>query len=172
MHDSDIYTKTASGLDELKSRERRLLPRLRTMLIMVDGKRTVAELKAAAAVLSAPEDFLEILLQGGWVAAQRSAAVPPVEETASAPPAQPVRETRPAPTTTELERFTLARKLMNDSAVDALGFRAFLFTLKLERCFNLQDLRALLPEFRQGLAKTRGDSFADRTTDRVKALLG
>jgi hypothetical protein len=61
---------------------------------------------------------------------------------------------------------------MNDTAVDALGFRVIFFTLKLEKCFTVADLRALLPEFSMSLGKARGESYADRVTDQLRGLLG
>jgi hypothetical protein len=166
MEDSDIYTKTLKGAEEVKSRDRRLLPRLRTMLIMVDGVRNVAQLKDSAATLGAPDDFLDSLLGDGLVVLLR-AGRPSRRSVDLELPTEPL-----AQAASEIERFTVARKLMNDTAVDALGFRVILFTLKLEKCFTTQDLRALLPEFRQSLTKSRGAEFAASVTDRIGAVLG
>jgi hypothetical protein len=169
MDDPDIYTKTAKGAEEVKSRDRRLLPRLRTMLIMVDGVRTVAQLKDSAVTLGAPGDFLQTLLDDGLIVLLRAG-----KPTRRAVDVEvPIGPATPAmPGASEIERFTLARKLMNDTAVDALGFRVIFFTLKLEKCFTVADLRALLPEFSMSLGKARGESYADRVTDQLRGLLG
>ena len=39
-----IYSKTADGQNEIETRARRLSPRARSTLILVDGKRSEAEL--------------------------------------------------------------------------------------------------------------------------------
>ena len=61
MNSRDVVVKTAEGVAELKQRSRKLPPRLRTMLIMIDGSLTVAQLKQAAAGLGAPEGFIDTL---------------------------------------------------------------------------------------------------------------
>jgi hypothetical protein len=75
--------KTAKGSAEITTREHRLGPRLRTMLIMVDGKLTWAEISARAAALgNAPaivshllnEGFIEPV--GAWVNPQGPAPLP------------------------------------------------------------------------------------------------
>ena len=53
-----------------------------------------------------------------------------------------------------MQRFLQTKKLMNDTAVDALGLRAFLFTLKLEKCSTIADLQAMLPDFGKALSKS------------------
>lgn len=171
MNDADIYTKTAAASEELASRDRRLQPRVRTMLIMVDGRRTVADLRAAAQTLGAPDDFLDTLLQLSLVARLKAVPLP---ATPSPTPVLPDESTRnvPANSMDEVERFTAARKVITDTATDVLGLRVFLFTLKVERCATIEDLRALLPEFSVSLTKARGEMFARRITDHVRLLLG
>jgi hypothetical protein len=178
MNDSDLFQKTAAGTDELKSRARGLPMRLRTMLIMVDGSRTVADLRAAAEALAVPADFLERLLQAGLIElSKRQVAAKPAAPAES--PAAPT--TGPAPLTssytlpaipTDPERFVVAQKFMIETAVDSMGIRSYFFTLKLERCYTLDDLRALMPEFSQGLVKAKGELKARSLSQRLQALIG
>ncbi len=164
MSETDIYIKTAAGAEALKQRSAALPGRLRTMLIMVDGVRNGAQLQAAAVSLGAPEDFLHTLQQQGWVEALKAAAPPaaPAATAASAEAALPP---------SNAERFLAAQRYMNDTAVDGMGFRVFFFSLKLEKCFNADDLRALLPEFVKHMTKARGEVFAQAASDRVRRLL-
>ena len=69
------------------------------------------------------------------------------------------------------QRFQVARKFMNDTVVDALGLRAFLFTLKLEKCGTLEDLNALLPEYLRALGKARGEQITAALETRLRELL-
>ncbi len=62
-----IYRKTDAGRDEIRDRSRRLPPALRTMLLRVDGQRTLADLRQVAGGMRAPDDALERLLADGLI---------------------------------------------------------------------------------------------------------
>jgi len=158
MNDDDLYAKTDAGYEALRTRSATLPPRLRSILIMIDGTRRVRELRAAAATIGAPGDAIETLAAMGFVAAVRAAA--------GAVEATPVD-----PTTVAVERFRLARKYMNDTVVDALGIRAFMFTLRLEKCAVLGDLIPLVPEYTRLLTKARGVEVAGALETRLRELL-
>jgi hypothetical protein len=163
MKDNDIPVKTAAGTDEVSRRARKLPQRLRTMLIMVDGEISAAQLRQAAVTLGAPADCLESLEAQGLIQAQAAAAAP-----------APLRAAEPAAAASlgsDPERFRAAQKFMNDSAVDALGLRAFFFTLKLEKCYTCDDLRALLPDFTRLIAKGSGDPAARLLAGRARDIL-
>ncbi len=172
MVDNLTFEKTEAGADEVRARSRKLPPRLRTMLIMVDGATPLSQLQNAALTLGAPADFLQALLEQGLIRQREAARAAEMSidvdleqvATTLTPPALSAA--------TEGERFRAAQKFMNDSAVDALGFRAFFFTLKLEKCFTTADLRALLPEYQKALAKSSGESAASVLTERAAQLLG
>lgn len=68
MLSSTVYHKTAQCLEAMASRQSGLLPRQRSLLIMVDGKRTHAELVAIAAALGATDGAIAELVAGGWIA--------------------------------------------------------------------------------------------------------
>ncbi|GMV46925.1 MAG: hypothetical protein AMXMBFR66_23230 [Pseudomonadota bacterium] len=158
MNDDDLYAKTDAGYEALRTRSATLPPRLRSILIMIDGVRRVRELRAAAATIGAPDDAIDTLAAMGFVAAVRAAA--------GAVEATPVD-----PTTVAIERFRLAKKYMNDTVVDALGIRAFMFTLRLEKCAVLADLAPLVPEYTRLLTKARGVEVAGALETRLRELL-
>ena len=60
MAAGDIYRKTDRGAAEIGRRKLKLSPRLRTMLILIDGTRPESRLKGEGAQIGAPADFLEI----------------------------------------------------------------------------------------------------------------
>jgi len=161
MHQDDIVAKTAEGAEELKSRTHKLPPRLRSMLIMADGTRTVGDLKKAAATIGAPDGFLDELLSHGLVAVKARAAG-----------ATKQAATVDIPVEANADRFREAQQFMNATVVDALGFRAMMFTLKLEKCFTLDDLRALLPEYTKVVTKGSGDGVARVLARRARDMLG
>jgi len=67
MAATDVYRKTELGVAEVKDRAHKLNPRVRTMLILVDGVQSEAELMEGAAGIGAPRDFLEQLLAAGLI---------------------------------------------------------------------------------------------------------
>ena len=172
MDDSDTFVKTASGVDEVRVRTLQLSPRLRTMLIMVDGTRTVAQLRHAQLTLGAPPDFLDSLVALGLVASDRAPA-PAVP--AAALLSQVDLEVGSAPTDwnpgNDNEKFRAALKFMNDSAVDLLGLRAFFFTLKIEKCFTMADLKDLIPQFKIAITKSKGPEIAGALEERVRRMI-
>jgi len=157
MDSTDIVVKTTAGADELKRRTRKLSPRLRTMLIVIDGSQNVEQLMQAAANLAVPPDFIDSLLRDGLI------ELAPVAAKASVSPARA--------TMTELERFGEARKFMNNTVVDALGIRAFFFSLKMEKCFTRDDLRALMPDYLKAISKGSGADVALVLEKRARELL-
>lgn len=167
MNPADVPEKTEAGAREIRERTLRLAPRLRSMLIVVDGQRTVSELTAAAAQAGAPADFLDTLLAQGLV--QIRPVPPPRVRSAQATAAKPADTSRPPAEAGD--RLRAAQKQMTDAVVDALGVRALFFTLKVERCFSLPDLDALVPEFRRLIAKAKDEATADRAVAHVREML-
>ena len=164
MSAGDIYGKTALGMQEVSNRKMKLAPRLRTMLILVDGHQPALILRDEAAKLAAPDDFLDQLLDMGLIEKLRSVKS---QESMAAD-----RESRRlSDSVDEFTRFSKAKDFMNVTAVDALGIRSFFFTLKLERAGNLEDLRELVDAYRGVIAKGSGAQEAHVFTERLKALL-
>ena len=156
------YAKTDKGLEEIRSRGKNLRGRLRTMLILIDPSKTDAELRTSAAQIGVEPEFLETLLRDGYVA-----LVGGIDTAGSASgEANPRVVTRD-----ELARFRAAKAFINETIVDALGVRAFLFTLKLERCSTRADLAALMPDYEKSIRKFRGEAETKLLVERAHELL-
>jgi len=160
MAAGDIYRKTALGLAEIQERKLRLSPRLRTMLILVDGVQTEEMLQEGAAGVGAPADFIAQLVAQGLI--ERAAGPAPQAETAQPATAGP----RDA-----FSRFREAKAFMNTTIVDALGIKSFMFTMKLERANGIAELSDLVDAFRTALAGAKGEDYARTMTARLKDLL-
>jgi len=161
MPDLTRYAKTEKGIAEIRSRGQNLRGRLRTMLILVDPSKTGEDLRASAAQLGVDSDFLETLVRDGYVVVVAGL------DAASGAPSAP----SPVVTTDELKRFRDAKAFINETIVDALGVRAFLFTLKLERCSTREELARLLPYYAKAIRKFRGESETRLIVERAKELL-
>ena len=156
MAAGDIYRKTEQGQVEIRDRKLKLPPRLRTMLILVDGTRPEFMLKEEAARLGAPPDVLQQLAAAGLI--ERAAG-------AVATPGQP------AAPRDEFTRFREAKQFMNTTIVDALGIKSFFFTMKLERAGVTADLAELAEPYEQAIAKAQGPEAAAILAARLKEML-
>ena len=155
MHKQAMPAKTEQGRAEIDSRERRLQAGLRSVLLLVDGRRTVAELQELGKRLNAPDDALQQLaslqlISGDAVAATGQAANEPV-----APPAR-------------ANRHGVLHALMTEAVRERLGMLGYLFQLKLERATSEGELEALLPELQTALAKRTSIQGAASTIARIR----
>jgi hypothetical protein len=100
MNPNVRFTKTEKGQEEIRNRTHRLNPRLRQVLVLVDGSKPIGELVAAAASLGGDATVLELLVRDGFIAPidGPAAASAPVRPSAppAAPSAAPAAAARPA----------------------------------------------------------------------------
>lgn len=144
------YAKTSDGQHEIDTRARRLSPRLRSALILVDGKRTDEEL---AKLIQQPEETLQTLLEAGLITViARSTPKESQREkvVAEAPPA-------PAPIP---EDFAVQRREAVRVVNDLLGPQAETLALKLERAGDMIQLREALERAVAYIANARGGGAA------------
>jgi hypothetical protein len=156
-----IYVKTEKGEEEIRSRAYKLAQRLRTILIMVDGTTTGGGLAQKAKTLGVPDDFMEQLLEGGFVAPRTT------ESQAQSPAATPFVPMGAE----ELTNFIAVQKFMNATVSDALGFRGLPMVLKIERASSREELRALVEELTEKLNKALGPLRAKGIVDQLHGLL-
>lgn len=92
------FAKTDKGQEEIRTRAYRLNPKLRSLLVMVDGIKSVGELLKAATALGGGREALDALIQDGFIAAAPAGAPVAPEPAAVAAPAvsQPAAPIGPA----------------------------------------------------------------------------
>lgn len=163
MPDTARYAKTQAGVDEISQRRTNLRGKLRTMLILIDPTKTADDLREQASRIGAPAEFLEILVASGYIA---PLALPSGNDAAMEPAAVTV-----SVTSDDLARFRQAKSFMNETVVGALGIRAFMFTLKLERCATRADLAQLVPDYERALRKTLSEPEARAMADRMREMV-
>jgi hypothetical protein len=161
MDQGEIYAKTAEGALELKERKLNLPVALRSLLIMVDGNRTVAEVLERARVLRVDVSALVTLERTGLISKRFSA--PSSAESSAAAPA--VRSEN------EVERFLAAQQKLSDAINAHLGFRGYMLMMRLQRAGNLRDLRDLLPDFAKAMVKRIGMEAATPIVSELEELI-
>ena len=169
MAASDIYRKTALGSAEITGRKLKLNPRVRTMLILVDGAQPEFILREEGVKVGAPTGFVEELLKLGLIEKAGRAQGGPAPAANAEP--TPTAAKAPGAQGDEYSRFRAAKDLMNVTIVDALGIKSFFFTLKLERAGTVADLRELAQAYRDAIAKADGEAAADVLARRLEEML-
>jgi hypothetical protein len=149
-----VYRKTAKGQAEVETRAHRLIPRLRTALILVDGKREESELLKL--IPGEPEATIRTLIDDGFIEVSAITIDKP-RPTASRPAdAQP---TRPPHNQKAFEQHRQAAVRAINDLLGPLGEAA---ALRLERSKTWDELLAAL-EFAQRLVANGkgGDAAAE-----------
>jgi hypothetical protein len=160
MNPGEIYAKTDDGIRELKERKLNLPIALRSLLIMIDGNRTVAEVLDRARVLRVDVSAAAALERAGLIAKRFSA--PSVVEAGI--PYAPRSED-------EVQRFIAAQQRLSDLLNKHLGFRGYLMMMRLQRAENLRDLHDFLPDVAQALVKRIGIEAATPIVSELERLI-
>jgi len=181
MDSREIYTKTEAGREEIRTRALRLPGAIRTILLLVDGRRPVSQLQELIAGGKAPADALEQLLSQRLIelvvpVAPPVAPPPPPPEPVAAPArhdaSAPTAERGVAPAATESEetrRFNRLYNVMNEITRDYLGLRAVFMHMKIEKCSNSEELLELQQELGAALAKAHNRAVSAELIARIQA---
>ena len=153
-----VYRKTDTGRAEIGTRQYKLAPPLRSLLLLVDGQRDLSQLRHVAATLHAPSDALDRLLQLGLITTA-----------ANEPNVAALQPT--GPSDVALRYMTLSG-LMSEGVREYLGLRGFMTQLKIERCSNVDELLALLPDVTAAIGKARNPEFAREWERLARSALG
>jgi hypothetical protein len=154
-----IYRKTAEGQAEIETRARKLGPRLRSALIMVDGKRTDEDLRKLLAQQA--DETLQTLLDQGLIEASAAAASRPAARSAGAAApesAAPAPQAAPAPA--PARDFPTLRREAVRAVNDLLGPMGEMVALKLEQAKNAEELQNALEKAVTVIGNARGGAAA------------
>jgi hypothetical protein len=179
MDNREIYAKTEAGRDEIRTRALQLPGALRNVLLLIDGQRTLEQLKTLMAGGKAPPDAVEQLLSRGLVELLVAAPAPPppapapppvVQPPAIAPVTPPPGVAAPEPMEAEeTKRFNRLYTVMNEITRDYLGLRSVFMQLKIEKCANAEELLALQDELGAQIAKAHSRAVAAELIARIQA---
>ncbi len=161
-----VYRKSAKGQQEIETRANRLGPRLRTALILVDGRRSDADLRA---LIQLEADATLIgLLEGGYIEVVGSSPATPATAPA-APAGAPVAASSATPGATggapaPISAAALAdrRRLAVRYLTDNLGPVAEELALRVEKARTWAELLPALELGRNVLQTARGSAIAAR----------
>lgn len=175
-----FYDKTDKGRDEISSRKYQLSPKLRPLLVMIDGKHSSDELLKRLAAVGLDRSHLDELLKAGFIEQvaitdDTPAPNPQVSNTNSPPTiteAPKPEQVNPISTVaSKAEAVQALRQFFNDSIKAHLGLRGFTMQLRVERADTLVDFSALGDDFIEALYKSKGQQLARTVEARMQQLL-
>lgn len=149
-----IFAKTPKGLDEMTNKSGALNARVRRVLIMVDGKRTVEDLRG----MLQSDDLqhtLGMLEEDGYIAVA-AAGAPGGRMEAPAAPLPSITAFTELPATPDPLRLQMARNFMSNTLktfVGALGTSSLLD--RLDNAHSHEALRALFDEWYHTIVMSR-----------------
>lgn len=159
-----LFRKTSKGQTEIETRAHRLGPRLRGLLILVDGKRDEAALAALVPAPQGAASLLAELVSQGFVEALPAAAATPALPLHQPPP-HPQPLLRPAadvaPVVLGGDDFDAVRRSAVRALNDELGPAAETLAIRIERARSMAELRPLLVQAAHTVANMRGRAAAE-----------
>lgn len=156
-----IYRKTAKGSEAIANRQSGLGPRHRSLLIMIDGKRSVAELAPVGSALGDVADLIQALQAEGLIEALNAPA--PAAPAAGARGAEPA-EAPPRVTLSQAQRHAV--RLLND----LLGPGGADLCMRVESTKSAQEFRAVLKRAEQVVRDGLGARKAERFIEEMESL--
>jgi hypothetical protein len=175
--------RTASGHAELATRGKRLSQRHRTVLLLVDGRRSERDIRKLAAQAGAGEQCLDDLLTLGlvaWTSGDRADATVTVAapgESSLLPSSQSLQSesiwsvVESDPTAPADRPLAEARELLMRAVRQEAPVSGALTLMKLKRARSREAVEALLDEVEQRLRKPRRQIIAAQTMRHVRHLL-
>jgi len=127
-----IYRKSAKGAEAIATRQHGLSPKLRSMLIMIDGKRGFDELVRLSTTPGDTEQLLAQLHEQGFI--EPGAVVAPAAAVTTAPAPLAAATGKQSGSLIEAQRYVVRR------LTDILGPNAEELCLRIEATRNLHDL--------------------------------
>lgn len=158
MADEIVYAKTQKGFEEMTRRTYRLPARMRSMLIMIDGRLTAGELFARAPHHEEAQQFIELLLRDGFI-----------EPTGSSETSTEANEDEP---TVDAAKRSLvaAKRYVSQAMVDALGAEADHFTVQVDAAGDATALRAIALKYLEVVRSLSNDRKAEAFRDGLVQL--
>jgi hypothetical protein len=157
-----IYRKTAKGHSEIETRAHRLSPRLRSALIMLDGRRSDDEVRK---LIPQADDTLRLLDEQGFIEVigiTQDAPPPRPAGAAAARPADVVPPAPPRPSAPPMpgRDFDTTRAQAVRLFTDLVGPMAEALAIKMERARSPDELRTLVQTAQRIIGNTRGEQAA------------
>jgi hypothetical protein len=165
-----IFDKTDKGREEIATRKHHLAPRLRSLLVLVDGKHRTEDLLRKVAGLGLNEQALAELRENAFIE-----AIDTLPAAATAPTGPGAAAAQPVPGDSLAEegesQFQTLYNFFTETIRSTLGLRGYALQLKVERCTSIDDFRALRQTYLDAVLKAKGNEMMLSLRERLDQLL-
>ena len=173
-----ILDKTDKGREEIATRKYQLAPRLRTLLLLADGKQRTETLLAKVIGLGLSEENIKELIANGFIQVIADPSVVDAAPASSAPAveAAPPEAANQAPASQGIlaegeTQFSALYHFYTETIKSTIGLRGYGLQLKVERASNIDDFRDLRRPYLEAVLKAKGKEMARSLRDRLDQLL-
>ncbi len=169
---STVFDKTEKGREEISTRKYQLPPRLRTLLVMIDGKQDAEDLLQKVGSLGIGEENITELLDNGFIKAMPASA--PIEAVAPVAQASVVTSEPPAgnpAASNNASQFQALYQFYTETIKSAIGLRGYALQLKVEKASSIADFRELRQPYLEAVLKAKGNEMAQSLRSRLDQLL-
>ncbi|MBI3228733.1 MAG: hypothetical protein HYZ45_00645 [Burkholderiales bacterium] len=196
MDNNAIFDKSDKGREEIITRKYRLAPRLRSLLVLIDGKKTAGELLQQVAGLGLDKNSLDQLYEEQFIepsstplpmakpmqtqapqTPDEAAANASSDSTSNTPPSSASASSNTANASNSGNGLIGATQILalqtffNTTIKSTLGFRGFTLQLKAERAVTLEDFQNLRQPYFDAVVKAKGQDMALALRDRLDQLI-
>lgn len=169
---NSMFDKTDKGREEIATRKHQLASRLRTLLVLVDGKHTVDDLLKKIGGLGLDEQSISELQRDGFIHDDPQNIVDSMK---SGSPDTSGLISEPSASTDFLPegetQFEAIYHFYNETIKSTVGLRGYALQLKVERCNSIEDFRQLRKSYLEAVLKAKGNEMARSLRDRLDQLL-
>ena len=175
MDNNAVFDKSDKGREEIITRKYKLAPRLRSLLVLIDGKKTAGELLQQLAGLGLDQNSLDQLYEGQFIepsSTPQEMARPHMTEAPQTRNATDANnKTAPGNGMIGATQILALQTFFNTTIKNTLGLRGFTLQLKAERATSLEDFRNLRTPYFEAVKKAKGEDMAMALRDRLDLLL-
>lgn len=145
MNPGALYVRTEKGAEEIAHRSHAVPSKARSLLLLIDGKLTGAQLLDKFSAFPNSAELLQILEDGGFIEAQAGAPAMAAGPAAAAAPAASAAPAAPQPSLAE------AKRVITHTLHEVLGPEADFLTEKIDTAMTVAELRVHAEKYRDML---------------------
>ncbi|QRX82688.1 hypothetical protein [Glaciimonas sp. PAMC28666] len=186
-----FFDKTTRGRAEISVRGNNLTPRLRTLLLLVDGKTSTADLLFKVSGMGLSHTHLDTLVEAGLIQGHVTATAPsndtlhphppvpaealPSPPNSPVPAAPPIQAAPPPPPPASLaigqSQYEQVYRFYNETIKSMIGIRGYGLQMKVERAATVDDFKEIRQQYLEAILKSKGKETTRSLRDRLDHLL-
>lgn len=169
--DKSIFDKTDKGRDEIATRKHQLAPRLRTLLLLIDGKHATDVLLQKYASVGLNEQSIAELLKDGFIQQIVANSAPAPAPAAKPQSAEPATQSDVRRLPDGQTQFEAIYHFYTETIKSTLGLRGYGLQLKVEKAGSIEEFRELRRPYLEAVLKAKGNEMARSLRNRLDELL-